>query len=149
MSQGSTYESLQKGVVEGTFGPMEVLKGWNQAEVVKYTTNCPDIGYTTSMFIIMNKKKWDNLPKDIQKTMDDVSNEWISVHGNTWNDVDIKGKEYTMSRGNNIIQLSDEESKQWKNAVMPVIDNYIAKTNKNGLDGKKYVDLLTELIDKK
>jgi len=30
MPQGGTYEALKKGVVEGTFGPMEVLKGWKQ-----------------------------------------------------------------------------------------------------------------------
>ena len=62
MSQGSTYESLKKGVVEGSFGPTEVLKGWRQADVVKSTTNTENIGYTTSMFVVMNKRKWKKTP---------------------------------------------------------------------------------------
>ncbi|NQT55757.1 MAG: TRAP transporter substrate-binding protein DctP, partial [Desulfobacteraceae bacterium] len=35
MGQGGTYEALQKGVVDATFSPMEVLKGWKQGEVIK------------------------------------------------------------------------------------------------------------------
>jgi TRAP-type transport system periplasmic protein len=35
MAQGAAYEALQKGVVEATFAPIEVLKGWKQAEVIK------------------------------------------------------------------------------------------------------------------
>lgn len=56
MPQGGTYEALQKGVVQGTLAPMETLKGWKQAQVVKYTTDCTNIGYTTAMFVVMNKK---------------------------------------------------------------------------------------------
>ena len=44
MPQPSTYEALQKGVVEGTFGPIEVLKGWKQGEVIKSTTDCRSVG---------------------------------------------------------------------------------------------------------
>jgi len=83
MPQGSTYESLQKGVVEGTFGPIEVLKGWKQAEVIKSTTDCPEIGYTTAMFVVMNLKKWNALPKHIQKVFEEVSRRIMSSFRST------------------------------------------------------------------
>ena len=35
MSQPETYESLQKGVVDATFCPVETLKGWKQGEVIE------------------------------------------------------------------------------------------------------------------
>ena len=146
MSQGGTYEALQKGVVEGSFGPIEVLKGWRQAEVVKYSTNCYNIGYTTSMFVVMNLKRWNDLPADIQKIFDEVSNEWIDVHGKTWNSGDEKGREYTKSRGNKIIELTPQEAARWKEKVSPVIDDYINSAKRKGLPGKKYVDALYELI---
>jgi len=96
MPQGSTYESLQKGVVEGTFGPIEVLKGWKQAEVVKSTTDCPEIGYTTVMFVVMNLKKWNSLPKNIQKVFEEVSSRWIDIHGKVWDDLDQEGRRYIL-----------------------------------------------------
>jgi TRAP-type C4-dicarboxylate transport system substrate-binding protein len=146
MPQGETYESLQKGIVEGTFGPIEVLKGWRQAEVIKYTTNCYTVGYTTAMFVVMNKEKWSSLPSDIQRVMDEVSAEWIDVHGRTWDEVDSEGKVYTLSLGNTIIDLSGEESARWRNAVQSVMQEYVETAKKSGFDGEQYVDMLQSLI---
>lgn len=148
MSQGSTYESLQKGVVEGTFGPIEVLKGWKQGEVIKSTTDCYGIGYTTAMFVVMNLDKWNGLPKDVQDAIEQVSAEWVDVHGNTWNENDKQGKAYTLSLGNKVIPLSEEESAKWKSAVSGVISDYIKSCEEKGLKGKENVDLLTDLIAK-
>lgn len=146
MPQGSTYESLQKGVVEGTFGPIEVLKGWRQGEVIKYTTDCNSVGYTTSMFVVMNKKKWDKLPADIKKVFEDVSSQWIDVHGNVWDDADRKGREYSLSLGNKIVSLSDAENEKWKNAVAPLISEYEKNAAEKGIDGRKNVDRLKAMI---
>jgi len=148
MPQGGTYEALQKGVVEGTFSPIEVLKGWRQAEVIKYTTECFTVGYTTCMFVVMNLDKWNSLPSDIRGIFEDVSSEWIDVHGKTWNAVDVEGRDYTLSIGNEIIFLSQEESTKWRRAVRQVIDGYIVEANKKGLNGEEYVNLLFNLIEK-
>jgi len=148
MPQGSTYESLQKGVVEGTFSPIEVLKGWRQAEVVKYTTDFTDAGYTTTMFVVMNLEKWNSLPADIQQIMEAVSNEWIDVHGKKWNAIDESGRAYTLSLGNEILQLSGQERARWREAVKPVINEYIEAGEKKGIAGKEYVDKLYAFIKK-
>jgi TRAP-type C4-dicarboxylate transport system substrate-binding protein len=148
MPQGSTYESLQKGVVEGTFGPIEVLKGWHQGEVVKSSTDCFSVGYTTSMYVVMNLKKWKSLPQEIQNIITAVSSEWIDVHGKAWDHGDNDGRRFTLSLGNEIISLSQDQSAQWKSAVQPVIDDYIKTSKDKGLAGDKHVKLLTELIKK-
>ncbi len=142
MSQGGTYEALQKGVVEGTFGPMEVLKGWKQAEVIKYTTECYSVGYTTTFFVVMNLDKWNALPSDIKKIFEQVSAKYVDIHGKVWDSTDKEGRKYTLSLGNKIISLSDEESARWRKAVEPVIQDFIAKTP----NGKVYVDKIRELM---
>ena len=145
-SQGETYEALQRGTVEGTIGPIEVLKGWRQAEVIKYTTDCFDIGYTTTMYVVMNLDKWNNLSDDLKAVLDDVSKEFIEIHGNTWDEVDNAGRNYTLERGNEIISLNPEQQQQWKTAVQPVINDYIKTVSEKGLDGQKYVDDIRQLI---
>ena len=144
MPQGGTYEALKKGVVEGTFGPMEVLKGWKQAEVIKYTTECYSVGYTTTFFIVMNLNKWNALPADIKKIFDEVSDKYTDVHGKVWDSTDQEGKKYTQSLGNEIISLSDEESARWRKAAEPVINDYIANTP----DGDKHVKKIRALMKK-
>jgi TRAP-type C4-dicarboxylate transport system substrate-binding protein len=146
MPQGSTYESLQKGVVEGTFGPMEVLKGWRQAEVVRYTTNCKQVGYTTAMFVVMNRAKWNSLPVEIQAAISSVNREWIDVHGVAWDALDDQGRDFSLQQKNHIFELSDKETERWKKAVEPVIFDYIEKVNEKNLHGKEYVERLSKLI---
>ncbi len=147
MPQGGTYEALQKGVVEGTFGPIEVLKGWKQAEVIKYTTECYSIGYTTAMFVAMNKDKWASLPPDIQKVFEEVSAEWIPKHAEGWDAADNEGREFTLSLGNEIIPLSDAESDRWAKAVSPVVDEYAEAAKGKGLPGSEYVEFIRKRIE--
>jgi len=146
MPQGDTYEALQKGVVEGTFSPIETLKGWRQAEVIDYTTQCTGIGYTTAMFVVMNLDKWKSLPKELQKIVEEVSGEWVDVHGEAWDKSDDEGREYTLGQGNEIIELSEEENKRWVAAVQPIIDDYITTTGEKGLPAEKAVKVIKELI---
>ncbi|MDD5722369.1 MAG: TRAP transporter substrate-binding protein [Syntrophales bacterium] len=146
MPQGDTYEALQKGVVEGTFTPIETLKGWRQAEVIKYTTKCTDVGYTTAMFVVINLEKWNALPKELRKIMEEVSAEWVGVHGEEWDKSDDEGREYTLSQGNEIIDLSQEEHERWAKAVQPIIEEYISTTEASGLPGKEAVARVKELI---
>ncbi|MEW5734758.1 MAG: TRAP transporter substrate-binding protein [Thermodesulfobacteriota bacterium] len=144
MGQGEAYEALKTGVVEGTMTPIETLKGWKQAEVIKDTTLCYSVGYTTGMYVVMNKDKWASLSPEVQKVFTEVSAEWPKVHGEAWDKADEEGKEYTLSLGNKLIPLSDKESDAWRKAVDPVIANYAAES----ADGAKRVELLKGLIKK-
>ncbi len=146
MPQGDTYEALQKGTVDGTIGPIEVLKGWKQGEVIQYSTEIPGIGYTTSMFVVMNKRKWQALPDNLKKIFTDVSREWVAVQGQAWDDADAAGRAYTLERGNKIYTLTESESAKWKTKVKPILDDYIKKTTAKGLPGDQVVARIKELL---
>jgi len=146
MPQGQTYESLQKGVVEGTFAPIETLKGWKQGEVVKSTTDSSVIGYTTAMFVVMNLKKWNALPAGTRKVMEEVSGQWIDVHGKAWDQLDEEGRAYTLGLGNKIVPLSAEENARWGKAVRPIIEGYIKEVSAKGLPAQKAVAEVEGLI---
>ena len=146
MSQPETYEALQKGVVEATFCPIETLKGWKQGEVVSSVTDTSVIGYTTSMFVVMNKNSWDKLTPAQQQIIADVSDEWVDKHGNAWDEADEEGRAFIKELNHPIIALSSEEQKRWKAAVQPILDEYIKQTQEKGLPGKEFLDRLETLI---
>ena len=148
MPQGETYEALSKGIVDGTIGPIEVLKGWKQAEVVKSTTDCFDVGYTTVFFVVMNLKKWNALAPDVRKVLDDASREWIDVHGKAWDEADKEGRAFTKSLGNQVIPLSAQESARWKKAVRPTIEEFVKNAEQKGVPGRKSVKEAEALIAK-
>jgi TRAP-type transport system periplasmic protein len=147
MPMFDTYEALKKGIVQGTFGPIEAMMTWKQAEVVKYTTECYGIGYTSTFYLAMSKGKWDSLPPEIQKVFTEVSAEWIPKAAKVWDTADAEAVEYLRKMDNEIIPLSKEENARWAEAIRPVIDDYIQTAESKGLPGKEYTQAIREWID--
>ncbi|MCP4664871.1 MAG: TRAP transporter substrate-binding protein [Deltaproteobacteria bacterium] len=148
MGQKGAYEALQKGVANATLSPIEVLKGWKQAEVIKYTTECYSVGYTAGFYVVMNIKKWNALPADVQKVVAAVSKEWIAKHGDAWDSSDKAGRDFTLAKGNKIIPLSKSEGARWAKATQPVIDKYVKEKSAKGLPAKEYVKFIKAAIKK-
>lgn len=147
MSQGETYEALQKGVVDATFCPIETLKGWKQGEVIQYMTESQCVGYTTSFFVVMNREEWNGLPSDIQKIIEDTSSEWLDKHGKAWNEADEAGLAFIKGMNKKILPLSPEEQKKWKSRIHPMLDEYVKNTTEKGLPGKEFLQELQHQID--
>ena len=139
MSQGETYEALQKSVVDGTFCPIETLKGWKQGEVIDFVTDSQCIGYTTSMFVIMNKDKWNDLPDDLKAIITKANKKYVPIHGKAWDDADKEGREFVISLNKEIIELPAAEQEKLVVAVQPVISGYEAAAEEKGLPGKELV----------
>ena len=148
MSQADVYEALQKGVCEATISPMEVLKGWRQAEVTEYTTDSDAVGYTSGLYVVMNKDKWNSLPKDVQQIIEEINKEWIIKEGEAWDKSDLEGREYALSKGHKFVKLTEEEKQRWLKTVRPVIDQYIKDAEAKGLPGKEYVEFIEADIAK-
>lgn len=147
-SQGEAYELMAKGTIDGSVTPREVLKGWKQAEVVKYVTGCYDVGYTANMFVVMNKDKWDSLPGDIKKIITEVSQEWAEKHGMVWDYYDKVAVDYFLSlgEGREVIELSPAEMARWVEAAKVVKDKYMEEKAAMGLPVADYEDYLLEQV---
>jgi len=141
-SMRECYQMLQKGVVDGSSHPAEANKGWKLGEVVHYMTQNFSTAYTTTFAVFMNKKKWAALTAEQQKIIQEINAEWSVKHGQAWDEADKLGLEFFKSKGGKVISLSDAESKKWEEAVIPVIDGYIEKASKKGVDGKAVVEFI-------
>jgi TRAP-type C4-dicarboxylate transport system substrate-binding protein len=148
MPMPESYQSLQKGVVDGSMYPAEANKGWKLGEVVKYATYAYSAAYTTTFFMVMNKGKWDKLdPKD-QKIIEEINLEWAAKHGEAWDASDMDGQRFFQQQGNTIFGLDGKESAKWAAAVAPLIDAYAAGLDKKGLDGKAVVETVRGSLKK-
>ena len=118
------YESLNKGVVQGSYGPFEQIMGYKLGDIVKYATAPLQIGSVFTFYVVMNKAKWNSLPPDIQKVFTDVAAEWAEKQGRVWNNIDRESIEYFKKSGGEVIYLSQQEGQKWKKAVDPVFLDY-------------------------
>lgn len=148
MPQSEAYESLSKSIVKGNLGPVEVLKGWKQAEVTKYITQTPFL-YNTLFFITMNKDKWNSLDAETQKTITDVSERYFNdAASGLWDKQNEDALEYAKEKGMDIIKLTPEETEKWIKLVRPIQQEFADNMNKQGLEGQQILDKIKNLADK-
>ena len=141
-----TYDSLQKGLVDGVVGPIEILKGWKFAEVVKGSLEDYAISYMTSMFVIMNKTKWKSISKGDQATIEQINQEWIEKQGKLWIKLDDESKEYSISKGVKWVKVSKEEEAKTAAKMGPVRDKYVQEMKAKNLPGEEALKFCQEYI---
>jgi C4-dicarboxylate-binding protein DctP len=119
MAFSDVYQALQTGVVDGQENTWSNMYTQKMHEVQKYATvtNHGYIGYV----VIVNKKFWDGLPDDIRtqlsKAMKDATD-----YGNALSqkENDDALEEIKKAGKTEIIQLTPEQDKAMRDAMMPV-----------------------------
>jgi TRAP-type C4-dicarboxylate transport system substrate-binding protein len=146
MPMPDTYDALNRGVVDGVVCPFEALDGWKLGEVIKSTTQDYGASYNLTFFVVMNKDKWNSLPPDVQKIIEQINEEWIEKHGKNWDAIDKPGMDFTLKLGNKIISLSAEENAKWAMAVQPLFDDYVKEKKAKGLPAEEAVKFCRERL---
>lgn len=133
MSQPETYDALSKGVVKATLCPVETLKGWRQGECIRAVTYAPALGYTTAMFVTMNRETWASLPADIQTIITQINQKFVEKHGEGWNAADLDAERFLDELHCQRIFLDPNENARWKTALAPIFNDYVARAAQKGM----------------
>ncbi|MBY6135723.1 TRAP transporter substrate-binding protein [Nocardioides marinus] len=143
-------EGLSKGVIDGTTIPWEVTSALKVPELVENHTEFTGKAlYTLTFVLAMNKDKYESLPEDLQKVIDDNSGLEFSVFaGGTMADADDPSREFALDNGNNVITLDEEQTAVWRERAQPIYDKWVADMAEKGIDGQALLDEATALIEK-
>ncbi|KAA9029925.1 TRAP transporter substrate-binding protein [Niallia endozanthoxylica] len=145
MSQGEVAEALQTGIVNGYVSSREVLKDMKYAEMVKSITDYP---LTVNTFVaVMNKSKYDSLPDDVKKVIDELNTEMTEFTGDYLdNYVGEVLKWSEDEHGIKHVSLKDEA--KWDEISKKLQSDAVKKAEEAGLPGQEYHERLNELIEK-
>lgn len=149
MSHQDGYEALQKGIVQGTLASDETLQTWHNAEVTKYTTLTPFM-YNGLQAIVMNLDTWNSLPEDVQEGIENACDKiWEDIVVHFYDVESNKGLQYAVDEtGQEVIQLSEEETARWKDKISDILDHYVDELDQKDLPGSEAKKLLFELGEK-
>ena len=148
MPIGDAYDAMSRGVVDASLAPFEALEGWKWADVVKYSTEIAPLAYTSAWMIIMNKKKWASLPPDVQKIVQQVSDEWIEKDAANWFNLEKSGRDYGVNKGVKVLTFSKEENDKVAKAIRPLLDDYVQSMKKLGLPGEEALKFCQDELKK-
>jgi TRAP-type C4-dicarboxylate transport system substrate-binding protein len=147
MPQSDTPEALQKGTVKGHVSSMEVLKDFNYAA---YTANATMVNlWVVTFSVVMNNDKWNSLPADVKKVIDDLRREQALWTGTYVDDHVKESLEWSKQKYNlQIFELPAGEKAEVPKLIKPLIDEYIKRVTAAGLAGEQIIKDVYALKEK-
>lgn len=152
MPMPQVTESISKAVVDGASLPWEITTAMKLTEICKTST---EVGpghkkHSNAIFVFaMNQKKYDSLPPDLKKVIDNNSGrevaKWV---GKIWDDGAQASRKKSVDRKNTINTLSEAEYVKWVKATDKVDDGWIKEVNAKGGNGKALYEDAKALLQK-
>jgi TRAP-type C4-dicarboxylate transport system substrate-binding protein len=144
---------LSKGTVDGAILTYEIAPAVKMHELVDYFTTLSGAQSrmaTTVFAFLMNKQKYDSLPADLKKVIDDNSGRNLAPFAiKVWDMIDADGLKVMHSNAKNkFVALDAAETERFRKAVAPVNDRFIAEINQRSSDGAKVIADAKALIAK-
>jgi TRAP-type transport system periplasmic protein len=148
MPQSDVPEALQKGVIKGNVSSMEVMKDFKYAEYCRHVTSNVNL-FTVSFAVVMNQKKWDSLPADVKKVIDDLSKDQALWTGR-YVDNHVKESMAWSEKTHNVqvYKLSPKEISRWYTILKPMTDTYLKDVAAKGLPAQAILDDVMKLKEK-
>jgi len=132
MPMPATPEALQKGVVKGLLSSLEVMKDFKFAEMCGYATMTNTAIYPFA--VVMNMDRWNALPDDVKKVMEDMVTEQSEWTGN-YMDGHVQDAIAWSKKTHNVefISLDAAEKAQWDAKLAPITEKWVAGAKEKGL----------------
>lgn len=138
MGPGQIYESLEKGTMDGLLSVYDGVRGFRLESLVKYALSAGV--YVTCFNITMNESKYNSLPPDVKKLIDETTGErWIEAMPQLWDKNDEAGRQLALSKGLQVVAVSAEQRNKWREQARPVIDQQLAELEKQGITNARQI----------
>ncbi|WP_045215260.1 TRAP transporter substrate-binding protein [Desulfonatronovibrio magnus] len=136
MPMPETPEALQRGMVKGLLSSMEVLLDFNFAAYTPYQTLLDLQIYPFA--VIMNKRKWDSLPEEVQQVMEDLGREQALWTGRYMDAHVKKALDYAAENYDaQLFELTAEEYDIIDEKLAGLVDEWKLEAEKRGLPAEE------------
>lgn len=151
MPQSDVPEALQKGVIKGNVSSLEVMKDFKYAEYCRHVTGNVNL-FVVSFAVVMNQGKWNALPADVKKVIDDLGREqaiWTGQYVDHHVKEAMKWSAQTYTNPPvQVYKLSPQELSRWYTLLNPMTDQYISDVSAKGLPAKAILEDVLKLKEK-
>ena len=145
-------DALSKGTINGCVIPWEVVPSVKVNELTKFHAEFDPAGgslYTTTFVMAMNKARYDSLPPDLKRVIDNNSGMATSAWlGKVQQGNDVPGRKSASDRGNSIYTIDARQAQEFRRKSSTLEVAWVEDMNKKGFDGKNLLSTARRLIDK-
>jgi TRAP-type transport system periplasmic protein len=148
ISPADVNSSLERGILDVTSLGLWELWDWEWGHSIKYISY-PFAGYNGEAAVSMNLKRWNSLPSDIQKSIDEMM-PWLTNSHDEWifkkSEADIINAKNEF--GIEFYEMPNDELQKWNSLDKPAIDQFVTGLKEKGLPGQELKDEFIKLITK-
>jgi TRAP-type C4-dicarboxylate transport system substrate-binding protein len=147
MPAPNSYESMQRGVINGVSLPWE---GVNSFRINELANSHTEIGlYSLSFVVTMNKSVYDRMPDDLKQVIDKHSGlELAKQSGKVFDHVDTLGRAEAVELGHTMITIEGgAENPAWKPVLDATTEQYLQDLEDKGMPARKVYQRAVELSD--
>lgn len=139
--------ALQTGVIDGAITGIDMVNDRKLYEVTKYAPRLPLYG--ACFVLLMNKEVWNDLSKDLQMLVEQVSKDAANVELKKRIDEENSLWERIRQFGVDTYNISSQEQVRWKKATTGIADKYVSDIVAKGFPAKEALDLMRKVVSKK
>jgi len=144
---------LTKGTVNGAILTYEIAPAVKMQELADYFTTLSGSQSrmaTTVFAFLMNKNKYNSLPPDLKKVIDDNSGRNLAPFAiKVWDMIDADGLKVMHTKSKNkFVALNPAETEKFRKAVAPVTERLKVEIDKQGANGAKVIADTKALVEK-
>jgi TRAP-type transport system periplasmic protein len=145
-------DALSKGVVDGYLLPWEVIPSIKAHELTKFHSETDPKSralYTVVFILGMNQAKYDSLPPDLKKVIDNNSGASVArTFGKQWDASAPPARKQATDRNNAFYTIPASELAQWQKATANLEEEWVRDVSAKGHDGKQLLQSAKDLIKK-
>lgn len=138
MPANQIYNALDRGVVDAAMIPMSGGIDFKLIEVARYFTINPPVG-RSNFLVAMNKARYEKLPADMRKLIDDSTGLKLSLMGAQTYDGHNSLGVTEARKSREVIELDATERARWQAAFKKHVEERVAEGEKNKLPARGLV----------
>jgi len=147
MPQSEIQQALEHFLIDGIVTSREVLKGFNYAERIKFVINKP-LGQVSAL-AVMKRDRYDALPEKVKEVINELAPLAAAYAGETLDEQVRTSLEWSIeTQGVKVVELSDETSKEFDDALISLTNRWIDRVAARGLPADDFYKKLREAAAK-
>jgi TRAP-type C4-dicarboxylate transport system substrate-binding protein len=138
MPPGQVYENMQRGTLDGAMFPWDPVRAFKLGEVSRF--HCDAALYTAAFWFGINERKYQALPADVRKVIDQASGPALLAKVQGWWDAwDAAGRASAVERNNTIVTLTREQRAQWDRTLVPLFNKAMIDFESQGVKNAREI----------
>lgn len=139
-------DALEKGTVNGMTFNYEAAQSFQLAPSIKYVNEIN--AYAVTFALVMNAKKYESLPAELRKLIDDSTGvEGARRVGAKYDEAETAGRKYVVDNKVQIVVPTPDEQQAFRAPLMPLVKEVIDAEQAKGLPARKFYDDLRARVN--